>query len=134
LRANNTFRILALPALALALLPAAGRAAQQAPPDETPQEVPPQEAATAPAAVGPQGVVKKGMRVEFSVESAGAGSAGAAPVTEGEYAEVRFRVTDAETGAPVSGRRISPAAIASAATCRGCWASRPTSISTSTSS
>lgn len=102
MRANNTFRSLALPALALALLPAAGRAAQQAPPEETPQEVTPQEAATAPAAVEPQGVVKKGMRVEFSVESAGAGSAGAAPVTEGEYAEVRFRVTDAETGAPVS--------------------------------
>jgi DNA-binding beta-propeller fold protein YncE len=84
--------------LALALLAVAGPAAPQPPPSEATEAATPQEA----AAVEPQAVVKKGVRVEFSVENAGAGSEGAAPVTEGEYAEVRFRVTDAGTGAPVS--------------------------------
>ena len=59
-------------------------------------------AVEAPAAAEPQTVVKKGVRVEFSVASLDGGVEGAAAVTEGEYAEVRFRVTDAETGALVS--------------------------------
>lgn len=97
----KTFRPLALAALGLALLPAAAPAAAQPPPGD-PAEETPQEATAAPAPAEPQAVVKKGVRLEFSVENAGAGAAGEAPVTEGQYAEARFRVTDAETGAPVS--------------------------------
>ena len=57
--------------------------------------------AVAAAVAEPQAVTEKGVRVEFSVVNAGDAGQGS-PVKEGEYAEVRFRVTDAETGAPVS--------------------------------
>lgn len=99
---DYTIRLLGRAALALALLPLAVPAAAQPPPGEATGAGTPQEATAAPAPEGAQAVVEKGVRVEFSVENAGAGAAGAAPVTERAYAEVRFRVTDAETGAPVS--------------------------------
>ena len=94
---TKTIRLLSSAALALAFLPAAGRAAPQTPPGE-PGAATPRETAAAPA---PQVFVDKGVRVEFSAEPAEGGE-GTSPVTEGAYAEARFRVTDAETGAPVS--------------------------------
>jgi YVTN family beta-propeller protein len=47
-------------------------------------------------------IVDKGVRVEFSIEAAKDASGKPRPVTEGEYAEVSFTITDAATGAPVS--------------------------------
>lgn len=55
-------------------------------------------------AAEPQSVVSKGLRIDFSIVSADPAADGAAAqtLTEGQYAEVRFEVTDEETGAPVS--------------------------------
>ena len=56
---------------------------------------------SAPAAEKPQEIVKKGVRVEFTIERANRqGEDGS--IMSGEFADVRFRVSDAETGAPVS--------------------------------
>jgi len=101
-------RLLRSAAAALALWPAAARAADP-PPSGPPEEVP----AAAPQAAPPQEVVKKGLRIEFAVAAAGAAGEEPGAVLEGEYAEVRFRVTDAETGALVS--PLEPAV----------WISRP---------
>jgi YVTN family beta-propeller protein len=46
--------------------------------------------------------VEKGLRIEFSVNPVPGRDGGTRPVTEGDDAEVVFRVTDAATGAPVS--------------------------------
>ena len=54
----------------------------------------------------PNRLVRGGVVVEFSLEAPGA--APGAPVLEDEYAEVRFRITDATTGDPVRG--LNPAA------------------------
>jgi YVTN family beta-propeller protein len=51
-------------------------------------------------APAPQRLVRDGVAVEFQVERGG--DAGA-PLLEGEYAEVRFRITDAATGTPMRG-------------------------------
>ena len=58
-------------------------------------------AAIAASAAEPQVVVQKGLKIEFTVDGSTTEGAHAA-ITEGQYAEVRFRVTDEETGAPVS--------------------------------
>ena len=47
-------------------------------------------------------IVDKGVRVEFAVEPAYGQAGEPKPILEGEYAEVRFRITDAATGSPVS--------------------------------
>jgi YVTN family beta-propeller protein len=47
-------------------------------------------------------IVDKGVRVEFTVEPAHGLADEPKPILEGDYAEVRFRITDATTGAPVS--------------------------------
>jgi len=99
---NTTFRYLISAAFALILLPAPVRVAAQPAPDEASKTEEPQQANHGAAAADSQAVVKKGMRVEFSVENVGTDAPTGAPITEREYAEVRFRVTDAETGAPVS--------------------------------
>ncbi len=46
--------------------------------------------------------VDKGLRVQFSIETAKGGAAKPGPIMEGEYAEVRFTITDAATGAPLT--------------------------------
>ena len=101
-------RLLRSAAAVLALWPAAVRAADP-PPTAPAGEVP----AAAPQAAPPQEVVKKGLRIEFAVGAAGPAGEEPGAVLEGEYAEVRFRVTDAETGALVS--PLEPAV----------WISRP---------
>lgn len=68
----------------------------------------PASSANAPAAsppAGPDGarsVVKDGVVVEFSLERAG-GAGGA--LLAGEYAEARFRMTDAASGRPIQGQK-----------------------------
>lgn len=47
-------------------------------------------------------IVDKGVRVEFAVEPSYGSAGESKPILEGEYAEVRFRITDATTGSPVS--------------------------------
>ena len=42
-------------------------------------------------------IVDKGVRVEFAVEPAYGQAGEPKPILEGEYAEVRFRITDAAT-------------------------------------
>ena len=44
----------------------------------------------------------KGVRVEFTVDSARRNQDGSPALMEGDFAEVRFRITDVETGSPVS--------------------------------
>ncbi len=61
--------------------------------------------AAVPAA-GTGRVVRDGVVVDFSIRPSGAGRS--APLVEGEYAEVRFRMTDAASGRPVPG--LKPAA------------------------
>jgi YVTN family beta-propeller protein len=56
-------------------------------------------------AAAPQRLVRDSVAVEFSVEKGG--DAGA-PMLEGEYADIRFRITDAATGKPLSA--LDPAA------------------------
>jgi YVTN family beta-propeller protein len=97
---REILRLLTPAVAALALVPAAVRAAQEAPAGEAPGTAPSKEVAA--EADTPQVVVDKGVRVEFSAEAVSAGGEGTASVTEGAYAEVRFRITDAETGAPVT--------------------------------
>jgi DNA-binding beta-propeller fold protein YncE len=63
----------------------------------------------APAATpapGPQKFVKEGVEIEFTVEPLAQG-AGAAGLTAGHDARVRFRVRDTATGTPLSGVRPS---------------------------
>jgi DNA-binding beta-propeller fold protein YncE len=63
----------------------------------------------APAATpapGPQKFVKEGVEIEFTVEPL-AGGTGAAGLTAGQDARVRFRVRDTATGTPLSGVRPS---------------------------
>lgn len=83
--------------LALALAPSMTRAA---------------DAATAvTGASRPAGgdvAVKDGLSVRFTLGAAGAQDVAAAPVMEGDYARVRFEVTEAASGAPARG--LSPAA------------------------
>jgi len=47
-------------------------------------------------------VIDKGLKVVFSIESGRGGPDTPRPIIEGEYAEVRFTITDEITGAPVS--------------------------------
>jgi YVTN family beta-propeller protein len=47
-------------------------------------------------------IINKGVRVEFEIEPASGREGEPKPIMEGEYAEVRFNITDAATGAPVS--------------------------------
>ena len=62
------------------------------------------ETKTAGAEAGPAEnvIVDKGLRVEFTVEPAFGREGEPKPIVEGEYAEVRFKITDAATGSPVS--------------------------------
>jgi DNA-binding beta-propeller fold protein YncE len=62
------------------------------------------------AAGGPQKIIKEGVEVEFTIGPTTRG-AGAAELTAGQSALVRFRVRDAATGAPLSG--VGPSAWAS---------------------
>jgi DNA-binding beta-propeller fold protein YncE len=73
------------------------------------QDNPNAQAQPAPAAAptrGPQKFVKDGVEVEFTVEPL-ARSGGAAELTAGQDAVVRFRVRDTATGTPLSGIRPS---------------------------
>jgi len=96
---RKVFLILLLMSFALTLAPAAGgtvsgaAAGQDGTAAGTPQGSP-----------GKNVIVDKGIRVAFSIEDISAGSRQdePKPITEGEYAEVRFAITDAATGAPVS--------------------------------
>ncbi|MCM2334075.1 MAG: hypothetical protein NDI82_09005, partial [Anaeromyxobacteraceae bacterium] len=54
------------------------------------------------AAAGASRVVRDGVVVDFSISRPGE-EPGGKPLMEGEYAEVRFRMTDAATGRPVPG-------------------------------
>jgi len=91
------FGIIFLLSLILAFAPAAGGSVPGA--DSGPGST---------AAGTPQGnpaknvVIDKGLRVAFSIESAKGGPGAPKPIMEGEYAEVRFTITDEITGAPVS--------------------------------
>lgn len=78
-------------ATAVALVAAARTAATSAGPD------------AAGAAVGR--LVKDGVAVDFSLDRKGAPATEAAPLLEGDFAEVRFRLTDATTGEPLRGRK-----------------------------
>jgi len=51
----------------------------------------------------PQRFVHEGVAVELSVESLEAGKGEDATPTEGKQASVRFKITDANTGSPVTG-------------------------------
>ncbi|HET9554995.1 MAG TPA: cytochrome D1 domain-containing protein [Anaeromyxobacteraceae bacterium] len=62
----------------------------------------------APAAESPGRVVRDGVVVDFSLRRAGETSATPAPLLEGDYAEIRFSMTDAASGKPVPG--LKPAA------------------------
>ena len=53
-------------------------------------------------------LVKDGVAVSFSIDRQGAPVTGAAPLMEGDFAEVRFHLRDAESGEPLRGR--NPAA------------------------
>ncbi|HEX8291832.1 MAG TPA: hypothetical protein VF570_08765, partial [Pyrinomonadaceae bacterium] len=65
-----------------------------------------QPAPAASPAPGPQKFVKEGVEIEFTVEPLAQG-AGAAGLTAGQDARVRFRVRDTATGTPLSGVRPS---------------------------
>jgi DNA-binding beta-propeller fold protein YncE len=49
--------------------------------------------------------VKDGVVVEFALQRSGAPVTAALPLLEGDFAEVRFRLSDATTGEPLRGRR-----------------------------
>jgi len=108
----DTFRSAAW-ALALALVAVAGPVAAE------PPATPATDAVT--AVEEPQEIVRKGVRVEFAIEAAHRHGEEAS-IMAGEYADVRFRVSDAETGAPVSPLQpmvwISRAEGAEALSCR----------------
>ena len=57
------------------------------------------------AADGEARLVRDGVSVEFTLARPGEAGRPAAPLVEGDYAEVRFRMTDAASGRPVSGLR-----------------------------
>ncbi|HET8538635.1 MAG TPA: cytochrome D1 domain-containing protein [Anaeromyxobacter sp.] len=61
-------------------------------------------ATPAPAQASPNRLVRDGVVIDYSIDAGGA-SAG---LLEGEYADVRFRITDAASGNPVQG--LNPAA------------------------
>ncbi len=63
-------------------------------------------ASAPPVTASPNRLVRDSLVVEFSLESPGAEPG--APVLEEDYAEVRFKITDATTGTPVRG--LNPAA------------------------
>jgi YVTN family beta-propeller protein len=89
-------------AVAATLLTALSARAQPSPP-AAPDPAP---ASTTPApAASPDRLVRDGLVVDFSVDVGGSGKPKA--LLEGEYAEVRFRITDAATGNPVRG--LNPA-------------------------
>jgi DNA-binding beta-propeller fold protein YncE len=50
-------------------------------------------------------LVKDGVVVDFALERSGAPVTDAAPLLEGDFAEVRFRLSDATSGEPLRGRR-----------------------------
>jgi YVTN family beta-propeller protein len=62
-------------------------------------------APAAPTAASPNRLVRDGVVIDFSVEAAGGERA---PLLEGDYADVKFRITDAASGKPVRG--LNPAA------------------------
>lgn len=95
----------ALGAAAIAQWNAAGK--ERAPSDTPPvaatapaMESKPPSPGTAGAPTAPQRFEAEGLAIEFAVSPIG--SAGA-PLREGDYADVRFRVTDVLTGEPVRG-------------------------------
>jgi len=61
--------------------------------DEVPQAAP---------VADPDTVIRKGIQVEFSVAPVDEHGENVGPVVEGRTAEIRFRITDADSGAPVS--------------------------------
>jgi YVTN family beta-propeller protein len=78
------------------------KAAPAAAAPQTPQT--PKPAAT-PS--GPQKIVTQGVEVEFTIEPIAPAAAGAAGVTEGQDARVRFSVTDTATRSPLAGVKPS---------------------------
>lgn len=50
-------------------------------------------------------IVEKGVRVRFSIAPSGQEEGRSGEITEGEYADVKFVITDAETGAPMPALR-----------------------------
>jgi DNA-binding beta-propeller fold protein YncE len=62
-------------------------------------------AAAEPAAAETHRVVKDGAVVEFTLERAEGAADVARPLMEGEYANVKFRMTDAASGKPVAGAK-----------------------------
>jgi len=68
-------------------------------------EAPVVGAGPAAAAQGPNRLVRDGLVVEYSLATNGGPGS---PLLEGEYAEVRFRISDAASGEPVRG--LNPAA------------------------
>jgi hypothetical protein len=85
----------------------AGYAAVTARGREQPAPAAPPAAAPTPVAV-PQKLVKGGAVVEFSALPPGSTGAEPRPLMEGDYTEVRFRMTDATSGLPMRG--LSPSA------------------------
>lgn len=53
----------------------------------------------------PRRFTKDGVVVDFSLERSGAPVTERAPLLEGDFAEVRFKLTDATTGAPLRGQK-----------------------------
>jgi DNA-binding beta-propeller fold protein YncE len=98
---RKLLRVLCGLGLAASLLPVGcAEEREAAPAEQAPPAHPEEQAAQAPPPpAASEEIVKKGLRVAFSAAPA---RKGLAQITHGEFAEVRFRVTDAETGAPVS--------------------------------
>jgi hypothetical protein len=99
------------PVVAMALLlaatgPAKVTAAEAA--ATTPPVSAPAASGPAPVAESPDRVVRDGVVVDFSLRRAGDTAAKPAPLLEGDYAEIRFSMTDAASGKPVPG--LKPAA------------------------
>jgi DNA-binding beta-propeller fold protein YncE len=68
-----------------------------------------QAAASGPGRAGDAAgrLVKDGVAIDFSLERSGAPVTEAAPLLEGDFAEVRFALTDAASGTPLRGQKPS---------------------------
>jgi len=106
-------------ALAAACALAATGCPSKPPPSDKPATAPADKATAPPAdhgaaspagadGDGPGRVTKGGVHVDFSLVRTGEGSAQQGPPIEGDYAEVRFKISDASSGQPMPG--LKPAA------------------------